>query len=322
MTSLSKALSLECGEIVSPETADLYFQQGKITDKRKFICVGDGCGCLITCVNIDKPLSKRKVDPYFRTVDLHSDSCNIYETNYLNTTDLGDMAHVPDEQKKSENEPDLFFMKRPKSHLVETRVNPGVEGVETVTKITGKPVGHIEHISPSNIYHLGSLVGKYYKYQKVGLLKKRAIDIGENSYAYSELFKRIKDQDFVNPEVIEQRARVYWGLVESVVRLKNGDVKIKFSESARFKTARTKVSVVIRSSLLKNYRFKRSIVESIEDSIGTDKEQLVAYVYGVPELIINDHIDLIFKPFNLDLFEIKKYNKAFKTDSQRLAFSV
>lgn len=322
MTSLSKALSLDCGEILSPETADLYFQQGTITDKRRFVCVGSGCGCLIICVNIDKPISQRKVDPYFRTVEPHSESCNIYETDYLNTTDLGDIAHVPEEQKKNEHEPDLFFMQRPKSHLVETRVNPGVEGVETVTKITGKSVGNVEHLSPSNIYHLGSLVGKYYKYQKAGLLKKRAIDIGDNSYAYSELFKRIEEQHFVNHEVIEQRARVYWGLVKSVVRLNSGDIKIQFSESAHFKTVPAKVSIVIRNSILKDYRFRRPIVESIESNIDIDKNHLVAYIYGTPKLIINNHVYLNFKPLNLDLFEIRKYNEAFKTDSQRSAFEV
>lgn len=316
MTSLSKARSLDCGEILSPEMADLYFQQGKVTDKRRFICIGDGCRCLITCVNIDKPVSQRKVDPYFRTVGLHSESCDIYETNYLNTTDLGDIAYVPEEHKKNEHEPDLFFIKRPKSHLVETRVNPGEEGVETVTKITGKPVGSIGHISPSNIYHLGSLVGKYYKYQRMGLLKKKAIDIGCNSYAYSELFKRIKEQNIANYEVLKQRARVFWGLVKNVARLENGDIKIQFSEFANFNSVQANVSVIIRHSLLKNYRFKRSIVESIEHSIGIEQDQLIAYVYGTPELKIDDHVYLSFEPYNLDLFEIK----SFKTDAQRTAF--
>lgn len=166
MSSISKARSIECGEILTPDQAEAYFQAGVIFNKRKFICIGTGCGCFITCVNMDKPKSKRKVDPYFRTVEEHSDSCNIYDTNYQNTVDRGEIAHVPEEQSKNENEPENFFLARPKSHLIETRAIPNSNGVETVTVVRGEVSGNIQHYSASNIYHVGSLVTRYHKYSK------------------------------------------------------------------------------------------------------------------------------------------------------------
>lgn len=320
LTSLSKAKSLECGEILTPELAESYYQMGLIFDKRKFVCIGKGCSSRITCANMDNP--KRKLDPYFRTVEEHSKSCDIYETKYKNTVDLGDFSHVPSEQSKDPNRPDEFILVRPKSHFFEERALPNIEGVETVTVIKGKQTGQIDHYSPSSLYHLGSLVAKYNKFERVNLHKKRTVAIGENKYLYSALFKRLKKQHFDSYEIVSQRRRVYWGHISSVDLQSNGDVRFTLTDVSRFKTAPATVSVFIKKFILDNYQYKRPIRDAIIDSIGTIQDDLYIYVYGIPSLEVKDRVFLNFRPSNLDLVEIQKHNKAFKRDSQRLAFSV
>ena len=320
LTSLSKAKSLECGEILTPELAESYYKMGLIFDKRKFVCIGKGCTCKITCANMDNP--KRKIDPYFRTVEQHSKSCDIYETKYKNTVDLGDFSHVPSEQGKDLDRPDEFILVRPNSHFVEERALPNVEGIETVTVIKGEPTGNIEHYSPTNFYHLGSLVAKYNRYVKANLHKRLSVAIGENKYLYSALFKRLEEQHFNSYEIVSQRKRVYWGKISSVEVQSNGDIRFTLSDTSRFKTAPAIVSVFVKKSVLDSYRFRPPIRQAIVDCIGTTSNELYLYIYGIPALEVKDRVFLNFRPSNLDLLEIQKHNKAFKTDSQRSAFSV
>ncbi len=306
LTSLSKAKSLECDEILTPELAESYYKMGLISDKRKFVCIGKGCSCRITCANMDNP--KRKLDPYFRTVEEHSKSCDIYETKYRNTVDLGDFSHVPSEQSKDPNRPDEFIIVRPKSHFFEERASPHTEGVETVTVIKGKQTGGIDYYSPTNLYHLGSLVAKYNRFERENQHKKRSVAIGENKYLYSELFKRLQNQHFDSYEIVSQRRRVYWGHVSSVVPQSNGDVRFTLSDVSRFKKDTAIVSVFIKKSILDGYQYKRPIRDAIIDSIGMSQNDLYIYVYGIPSLEVKGRVFLNFRPSNLDLVEIHRNN--------------
>lgn len=140
----------------------------------------------------------------------------------------------------------------------------------------------------------------------MNLLKRKGVSIGDNSYAYSELFKRIKNQNINDHQVISNRERVYWGQVESIIKLNNGDVNIIFSEKATFKTASATTTISIKRSILNNYRFKRPIVDAITNSIGAEKNKLMAYVFGTPKLEVDVFVNFNFYPLNLDLIEIKK----------------
>lgn len=74
---LDKAYSLELKLSVSPVEADLKYREGKITSKFKFECPDDNCNAAVTCANLDRPKAKRKVEPYYKVVEEHSEQCLI-----------------------------------------------------------------------------------------------------------------------------------------------------------------------------------------------------------------------------------------------------
>ncbi|MGY5651713.1 hypothetical protein [Vibrio cincinnatiensis] len=74
---LEKAYSLELKQEVSPVDADRKYREGKITSKFKFECPDDNCNAAVTCANLDRPKAKRKVEPYYKVVEDHSEQCLI-----------------------------------------------------------------------------------------------------------------------------------------------------------------------------------------------------------------------------------------------------
>lgn len=195
MSSLSKALSLETGESLTAEEASRLFIQRTISDKRKFICIDENCSALITCANMDKLPYKRKVDPYFRTVEEHSAECQIYKTEYQNTVDLGSEGETT-EQNKDKYEPDILFISRPDNHFIEKRATPNHEGIEIVTRKNSNKSGNKINFSGSNFYHIGHIISRYHTYKSERLLYKRYLSSEDKLRTYGELFKHLKFQSF------------------------------------------------------------------------------------------------------------------------------
>ncbi|WP_413522453.1 hypothetical protein [Photobacterium phosphoreum] len=74
---LEKAYSLELKQQISPVDADQKYREEKITSKFNFECPDDNCHAAVTCANLDKPKAKRKVEPYYKVVEEHSEQCLI-----------------------------------------------------------------------------------------------------------------------------------------------------------------------------------------------------------------------------------------------------
>ncbi|MCL1123410.1 hypothetical protein [Shewanella surugensis] len=74
---LEKAYSIELKLAVSPVEADFKYSNGSITSKFKFECPDDNCNAAVTCANLDRLKVKRKVDPYYKVVEEHSEKCLI-----------------------------------------------------------------------------------------------------------------------------------------------------------------------------------------------------------------------------------------------------
>ncbi len=74
---LEKAFSLDMNKTMTAAEADYHYPQGTIRSKFSFKCPDSLCNAQVTCANLDRAKSKRKVDPYYKVVSDHSDGCNI-----------------------------------------------------------------------------------------------------------------------------------------------------------------------------------------------------------------------------------------------------
>lgn len=306
MTSLSKARSRETNEIITPEEADALYLERKIRDKREFECIGYGCGAKITCANLDKPKKHRRRAPYFRTVESHANSCDIYELKNINTIDRGKLEVTHVEQAKSDELPDQLYLIRPKSHLTESRQSNEHGGIEIARHQPSETVIDETVISPINMYHLGSLVAKHELLRKKRLLEERQVVVDGRIFTYGALFKRVTKQEFKDYEHLRKSKYVYWGRVHSIKETREGSVKITFHGSARFMTAPSAVSVFIKRETLDEYRFRKPLKESILHSLGSEGVSMNLYIYGAPDQNANDRVYLNFNADNLDLVEIKE----------------
>jgi hypothetical protein len=303
VSSLSKALSLETGESLTAEEASRLFIQRTISDKRKFICIDENCSALITCANMDKPSDKRKVDPYFRTVEEHSAECQIYKTEYQNTVDLGSEGETT-EQNKDKYEPDTLFISRPNNHFIEKRATPNHEGIEIVTRKSSNQSGNEINLSGSNFYHIGHVISRYHTYKSESLLYKRYLSSEDKLRTYGELFKHLKFQSFTDYAEIPTKKSIYWGTILKVFKLSNGDIKIDLVDKAKFKTAPVYISIFIKKNDYEAYRFKRPIKQSIHNLINRFGNRYKIYVYCAPHLEVKNKVFINFRPTSLDLLEV------------------
>lgn len=77
--SLLKAYSLDLSEEINAKQADIAYQKGLISSQKNFRCPHQACGIAVTCANLERPKYKRKVEPYFKSVENHKFSCPFAE---------------------------------------------------------------------------------------------------------------------------------------------------------------------------------------------------------------------------------------------------
>ena len=81
MAMIERAFSLEIHDFVNAIEANELWMEGVLSDKKAFVCVGEGCIAGITCKNMDKLAADRKQIPHFimsQHENMHSDSCEVF----------------------------------------------------------------------------------------------------------------------------------------------------------------------------------------------------------------------------------------------------
>lgn len=73
--SLVQAYSLDLKRDINAKDADIAYQNGLISSQKNFRCPHQSCGIAVTCANLERPKHKRKVDPYFKSVEYHNADC-------------------------------------------------------------------------------------------------------------------------------------------------------------------------------------------------------------------------------------------------------
>ena len=77
--SLLQAYSLDLGKIINAKEADIAYEKGLVSGQKNFQCPHQACGIAVTCANLERPKYKRKVDPYFKSVENHKFGCPFAE---------------------------------------------------------------------------------------------------------------------------------------------------------------------------------------------------------------------------------------------------
>ena len=125
MAKIEVAYSLEIEEYVGAIEANELWIEGKLKDKKAFICAGKDCYAGITCKNMDTYASDRKMIPHFimsQQDNMHSESCEIYreflkiDINRNKTKNL--------ECKEKAGKGICFHMTRPERHRIIEHILP------------------------------------------------------------------------------------------------------------------------------------------------------------------------------------------------------
>ena len=77
--SLLQAYSLDLGKIINAKEADIAYEKGLVSGQKNFQYPHQACGIAVTCANLERPKYKRKVDPYFKSVENHKFGCPFAE---------------------------------------------------------------------------------------------------------------------------------------------------------------------------------------------------------------------------------------------------
>ena len=77
--SLLQAYSLDLGKKINAKEADIAYQKGLIGSQKNFQCPHQECGIAVTCANLERPKYKRKVEPYFKSIENHKFGCPFAE---------------------------------------------------------------------------------------------------------------------------------------------------------------------------------------------------------------------------------------------------
>lgn len=77
--SLLQAYSLDLGKKINAKEADIAYQKGLIGSQKNFQCPHQECGIAVTCANLERPKYKRKVEPYFKSIENHKFGCPLAE---------------------------------------------------------------------------------------------------------------------------------------------------------------------------------------------------------------------------------------------------
>ena len=114
MAKIEVAYSLEIEEYVGAIEANELWIDGKLKDKKAFICAGKDCYAGITCKNMDTYASDRKM--MSQQDNMHSDSCEIYR-DFLEK-DVNRNNTKKHECKGKTGKGICFHMTRPERHRI------------------------------------------------------------------------------------------------------------------------------------------------------------------------------------------------------------
>lgn len=302
MSSLEEAYSIEYGGIVDPELAyDLYWA-GLITDKSAFTCPSDLCNAKVTCVNIDKEKQDMYQSPHFRSYN-HSEKCDALSGD--NRDMYRDVnGHDTTNPAKSDDIPDIFYHVRPKNQFTKK--------VDSASKIIApkKSVNRNQKsgedgklIGASKYYSVRSLVSKYIRYRKEGLLLDRKVDISGVERSYKSLFKGVYRQPI---DRLANQKFIYWGIAYIDHYPRKKQYCIRFCETLKWYDQEIRPSFWVTQGMIDSYPVRNLIIKRLEGVSDLEDGRFFVFIYSSPYGVERNGVRYInFGMDSLDYLEIR-----------------
>lgn len=275
MAKIELAYSLEIQCIVDAMEANEMWIEGRLHDKRKFVCVDDTCDAKITCKNMDTFAYKRKMNPHFIMScreNMHSLTCKAQKENNV------EMTRNNNVRKEKDSAPDIgarvcFHLVRPENHsLLQHKENDRQDEKTNVDVERKKKSNLTMNQRKSNYYWLNSLIWYFvcsYKNNRT-MEDKVEIDFGnENVYSYTldELFKRIANETEISDK--DKFHYIYYGKAK-IFKRNAGGYDIVFLE--KFIKSEKKVKCVISNEMIEACNVGRgNKIKFFDEAVGKEK---------------------------------------------------
>lgn len=275
--SFLQAYSLDLNEKVNAKEADIAYQKGLISSQKNFQCPHHACGIAVTCANLERPKYKRKVDPYFKSVENHKFGCPFAEEErciklqeierngfYENITSGEILVNLAEPTPKKQNSDSVSVAK--KSSVSRTR-QPSDSKKE---KISINQTKTLSVLVSSFLNNENFLITLPKPYQERIFLK--------------DVFIKIDEQDLSN---LEQNCwRIYYGKAW-INKLPSGDYQIKFDSQLSdisLKGGGVRPSFFISKSWIYDSPYEKFRKEKIDELIVQKKPKQVFIFSDIPSL--------------------------------------
>ena len=275
--SLLQAYSLDLGKKINAKEADIAYQKGFIGSQKNFQCPHQECGIAVTCANLERPKYKRKVEPYFKSVENHKFGCPFAEEErrtksqdidkngfYENVTSGEILVNLAEPTPKKQNSNNASEVKE---------IN--------VSRTCQLSDSKKDKVSTNQTKTLSVLVSSFLNNENFPITLPRPY---QERIFLKDAFIKVDGQDLSS---LEQNCwRVYYGKAW-INKLSSGDYQIKFDSQLHdlsVEVSGVRPSFFISKSLICDSPYEKFTKEKIDELVVQKKPKQVFIFSDVPSL--------------------------------------
>lgn len=276
--SLLKAYSLDLKKEINAKDADIFYQKGLISSQKNFRCLNKSCGIAIICANLERPKYKRKVEPYFKSVENHKFGCSFAEEErrtkfqdidkngfYENVTSGEILVNLAEPTPKKQNSDNA-------SEVKEISVSRTCQFSDSKK----------DKVSTNQTKTLSVLVSSFLNNENFPITLPKPY---QERIFLRDAFIKVDGQDLSS---LEQNCwRVYYGKAW-INKLSSGDYQIKFDSQLHdislLEVSSVRPSFFISKSLICDSPYEKFTKEKIDELIAQKKPKQVFIFSDVPSL--------------------------------------
>ena len=275
--SLLQAYSLDLGKKINAKEADIAYQKSLIGSQKNFQCPHQECGIAVTCANLERPKYKRKVEPYFKSIENHKFGCpfaeeerriklleidkNGHYENVASDEILVNMAEPTPKKQNSDNASEIKEI-----------------GVSRTCQLSDSKK---DKVSTNQTKTLSVLVSSFLNNENFSITLPRPY---QERILLREAFIKVDGQDFSS---LEQHCwRVYYGKAW-INKLSSGDYQIKFDSQLNdlsLEESGVRPSFFISKSMIDDSPYEKFKKEKMDELIFQKKPKRVFILSDVPSL--------------------------------------
>lgn len=275
--SLLQAYSLDLGKKINAKEADIAYQKSLIGSQKNFQCPHQECGIAVTCANLERPKYKRKVEPYFKSIENHKFGCPFAEEerriklleidkngHYENVASDEILVNLAEPTPKKQNSDNASEIKE--------------IGVSRTCQLSDSKK---DKVSTNQTKTLSVLVSSFLNNENFSITLPRPY---QERILLREAFIKVDGQDLSS---LEQNCwRVYYGKAW-INKLSSGDYQIKFDSQLNdlsLEESGVRPSFFISKSMIDDSPYEKFKKEKMDELIFQKKPKRVFILSDVPSL--------------------------------------